>query len=163
MTPIIIAGIILTVGAVVLGVSWYWTKKLMDRREEGLDAMKDVLDVWAANLKDRENYLEEKWKALEAFKPEPDGVCLFNQVELRPVQVAVAQCVSYQELAQFGEIDPEGWTGAQRQIIQMHREKAIEKCLNGARDFLTVTMERDKQVPALVIHARMWCCQAPLR
>lgn len=159
MAKYIIVGVILLVWAVIEGVSWFWTKKLLDKREEGLDRRQEQLKKKESALTKWERALEEKRKILEAFVPESGRVSLFNRVNLHPVQVAYAQCVTYRELAQFGVIDPEGWNGAQRQIIQRCRSKAIENCLNAARDLISVGMEMDEQDAALVIHARLWVCQ----
>ena len=44
MGKYIIVGVILLAGAVIEIVSWYWTKKLLDKREEGLDRRQEEIE-----------------------------------------------------------------------------------------------------------------------
>lgn len=178
MAKYIIVGVILLVGAVVLGVSWFWTKKLLDKRKEGLNRRQDVitrrednldsrenqLDRREAEIAERERALEEKRKVLEEETvPKPEAAALVNRIELRPVQIEYKARVTEDEVAAIAGRGPIKFAGAldmaYREEFCREEKILIDRCLKAAQRYISVSMEDDARNPGeKVIKAELWVC-----
>ena len=147
MDKYIIVGAILLVGAVVLGVSWFWTKKLLDKRAEGLDRRALELEIKERRQDSREEELDEREEKLARTEASLAKVTY-------EVRVTEDDIVS----AETGELLDEAY----KRITWQSKKRAIYGCLEAARDFVSLKIEKRERFGSedeIVLRAVLWVCR----
>lgn len=134
MAKYIIVGVILLVWAVIEGVSWFWTKKLLDKREEGLDRRKEQLAKKESALTKWERALEEKRKLME----QP---VQFETTRMRPERY---QCVAILRPGEDTEED-----------IKRYKEKMTLRLIQDAMENIVFYRKKDDRH----LYAEIWICR----
>ena len=138
MTPIIIALLILAIGAAVLIVAGIFTAKLLKKRKEGLDKRQDAITRREGKLDSREIQLDRRETDIaEREKRAPQGVLPGDRLEIvtvnRPIQkLRTETIIEFDKL--FGE-----YGSMALPVLQDFIADYTEQVKDGLRDRLCET------------------------